>query len=1175
MSGKGVTWIAKRGLPVCAGKDSKADCAIGFEQCRKQVEEDETLVGFAWTPKVGCGYFKLANSGFHAHTLFRGDAPTEGEEGSEWHYIEERARTRLLFMPLPFPDRVAPMMRLAAMFAGRPGFECHVWLGGTVRAMVPEDVIVHEELSMSKAAQWQETYANWCAELTDKPDFLSSALQLLEGATDTNDADESFYGTFATDAVKIFRSITPDMVVADPEFSNTNALPAVCALHDFSIPLVEFACTGRPEVDKLQVPEQIPNGSVVDIQFDGIHRMIEANFELDEGAKLEKVAAWWPRIVPSSDFFFGNTVADHEVCVGPFLPDAANERGQQEELAVDATVSAGLRAWLLDTTCKEPIVYISFGTLVPLSAKMVERLVAGLEDGPWRVLWAMTAEQQQLLPTRLRGSAAKWRTETDESIQSSDVLRFAGVRAMVSDCGQLSTQEALSWGVPLVCMPMYCEQFLWAESVCEVCSAGVHLHKLVSSPSDVKEAVAKVLDDESYRENARACADRMLEEQWRASRLATYEWKKGECPGVVAAANLLLDVVKRRWQPRSAPSTEADAPQATEAATWIVKHALPVKEGDDLPVVSYSVTSVQQARRIAEANREVVGFAYLPERSLFLFKRRATGFHIYSEWRDDQRVAEDWEWHYIAERAKTRLLFIPLCMKGHAGPMMQLARWFTNREDIEVHCWIGDAWSRMIPKGAVVHSSNGMERIEHFETQCCSVFGDLMEYPDFIGTMREMFKKMFIERGEVLEEFILGAATVARRVMPDMMILDGGCGHGNLLGGLLAMRGHLPAACCSFPGIPDDDISSLQLTDGHVFAEFDKFADKLQTACRAHIAPIPKGAAFWWPDILPGCPAFVKDKLSGRQRLVGPFVPARKLCPATGSRQTWDLPADGTMDADLRAWMLAEGDPIIYIAFGTLVRLTETIVSAFVDGLAGFPCRVLWSMPKGQQELLVPEHLRTGAGSKTWRMETFVPQTTVLGFAGVRGFVSHCGQNSTQESLSVGVPMVCVPIYCDQFMWARAITKRLKAGVRLYKLELTPAAIKGAMTQLFDDSAPYLKNARACAEAMEAWANKERKAIGSEADNLPSDAIMGVHLSGRLLLEVLRGPKWRPVEMHSTQVQEAPISTKERASGLAAKIEDPILYWWSRAKYRGWLGRIIWGVILEVYLPCCICKKRR
>ena len=66
-------------------------------------------------------------------------------------------------------------------------------------------------------------------------------------------------------------------------------------------------------------------------------------------------------------------------------------------------------------------------------------------------------------------------------------------------------------------------------------------------------------------------------------------------------------------------------------------------------------------------------------------------------------------------------------------------------------------------------------------------------------------------------------------------------------------------------------------------------------------------------------------------------------------------------------------------------------------------------------------------GTADWRVEPFVPQRAVLAHAAVRGFVSHCGANSTHEAIASGVPMLCVPFFCDQYEWAASVVKAAAA----------------------------------------------------------------------------------------------------------------------------------------------------
>lgn len=52
---------------------------------------------------------------------------------------------------------------------------------------------------------------------------------------------------------------------------------------------------------------------------------------------------------------------------------------------------------------------------------------------------------------------------------------------------------------------------------------------------------------------------------------------------------------------------------------------------------------------------------------------------------------------------------------------------------------------------------------------------------------------------------------------------------------------------------------------------------------------------------------------------------------------------------------------------------------------------------------------------------SWVPQPAVLGHPAVKAFVSHGGQNSTNEGLTAGKPILCMPFGADQPINAQLI----------------------------------------------------------------------------------------------------------------------------------------------------------
>lgn len=58
-------------------------------------------------------------------------------------------------------------------------------------------------------------------------------------------------------------------------------------------------------------------------------------------------------------------------------------------------------------------------------------------------------------------------------------------------------------------------------------------------------------------------------------------------------------------------------------------------------------------------------------------------------------------------------------------------------------------------------------------------------------------------------------------------------------------------------------------------------------------------------------------------------------------------------------------------------------------------------------------------------------QIEVLGHPSVGVFWTHCGWNSTLESICEGVPMICTPCFTDQLVNARYVSCVWKVGVQL------------------------------------------------------------------------------------------------------------------------------------------------
>ncbi|VVA92177.1 unnamed protein product [Arabis nemorensis] len=107
---------------------------------------------------------------------------------------------------------------------------------------------------------------------------------------------------------------------------------------------------------------------------------------------------------------------------------------------------------------------------------------------------------------------------------------------------------------------------------------------------------------------------------------------------------------------------------------------------------------------------------------------------------------------------------------------------------------------------------------------------------------------------------------------------------------------------------------------------------------------------------------------------------------------------------------------VVYVNFGSITVMTAKQLVEFAWGLAGSGKEFLWvirpDLVAGEEAMVPPEFLKETADRRM--LASWCPQEKVLSHPAIGGFLTHSGWNSTLESLSGGVPMVCWPFFADQ-----------------------------------------------------------------------------------------------------------------------------------------------------------------
>ncbi|KAL6545802.1 hypothetical protein OROGR_009676 [Orobanche gracilis] len=107
---------------------------------------------------------------------------------------------------------------------------------------------------------------------------------------------------------------------------------------------------------------------------------------------------------------------------------------------------------------------------------------------------------------------------------------------------------------------------------------------------------------------------------------------------------------------------------------------------------------------------------------------------------------------------------------------------------------------------------------------------------------------------------------------------------------------------------------------------------------------------------------------------------------------------------------------VLYINFGSITPLSPVQMVEFAWGLANSNHQFLWiirpDLMNGEGSVLPEGFVDVTEGRGL--MVAWCPQEQVLGHEAVGGFLTHCGWNSTIETVSEGVPMVCWPFFAEQ-----------------------------------------------------------------------------------------------------------------------------------------------------------------
>ncbi|XP_004233715.1 anthocyanidin 3-O-glucosyltransferase 5 [Solanum lycopersicum] len=137
---------------------------------------------------------------------------------------------------------------------------------------------------------------------------------------------------------------------------------------------------------------------------------------------------------------------------------------------------------------------------------------------------------------------------------------------------------------------------------------------------------------------------------------------------------------------------------------------------------------------------------------------------------------------------------------------------------------------------------------------------------------------------------------------------------------------------------------------------------------------------------------------------------------------------------------------VLYISFGSGGTLSSKQLTELAFGLELSHQKFIWVVrppsedgadksyfTTGDQGKNTPEYLPEGFQTRTKDfglvIQMWTDQTRILSHPSVGGFLTHCGWNSSIESITNGLPMIAWPLYAEQRQNATMLTEELRVAV--------------------------------------------------------------------------------------------------------------------------------------------------
>ncbi|XP_028791623.1 anthocyanidin 3-O-glucosyltransferase 5-like [Neltuma alba] len=204
-----------------------------------------------------------------------------------------------------------------------------------------------------------------------------------------------------------------------------------------------------------------------------------------------------------------------------------------------------------------------------------------------------------------------------------------------------------------------------------------------------------------------------------------------------------------------------------------------------------------------------------------------------------------------------------------------------------------------------------------------------------------------------------------------------------------------------------------------------------------HLSRLPMAAGILlntWVDLEPVTLTALREHSFYRQIPTPPVYPVGPIIKEAGAeRVAWldRQPPESVLLVTLGSGGTLSGEQVIELAWGLELSQQRFIWVVRTPSDAN-ACATFFSAGSDADDpkSYLPEGFEERIGERGLVVPSWCPQVEILGHASTGGFLSHCGWNSTLESVANGVPMIAWPLYAEQRMNATMLVEQVGMAVR-------------------------------------------------------------------------------------------------------------------------------------------------